>query len=60
MVMPSAVSEMLSGAVQSHLLPLVEPLGLGRLKYPEPLKVGIIARALGCRLDDKRTFYVTV
>ncbi|MBN2196772.1 MAG: hypothetical protein JW751_28460 [Polyangiaceae bacterium] len=58
--MPSRVAEMLTDAVERHLVPLLEPLGLRPAKYPEQLKVGIVARALARRLDGKRTFYVTI
>ncbi|MBN2197323.1 MAG: hypothetical protein JW751_31260 [Polyangiaceae bacterium] len=57
--MPSPVSEMLTSAVERHLVPLLEPLGLTPVKYPERLKVGLVARALARRLDERRTFYVT-
>lgn len=58
--MPSPVSELLAAAVERHLGPLLAPLGLTPARYPERLKVGLVARALGRRLDEQRTFYVTV
>jgi hypothetical protein len=51
---------MLAAAVERHLLPLLAPLGLAPVKYPERVKVGLVARALGRPHDEKRTFLVTV
>jgi hypothetical protein len=57
--MASHTSEMLAACVRHYLAPLLAPIGLKEGPYPEPLSVGVVARALSRTLSANRTFYVT-
>jgi hypothetical protein len=57
--MPSQTAQLLEQSLTDHIVPLLSPIGLQRMPYPETIQVGLVARTLGRRLDSRRVFHLT-